>query len=170
MKHQLYILFAVISLLTGMNLKAQPLSNDTVICLIDTTQSYVHFKVQPHAPRHFHTQWQVAIDGHYYDHDSLHHDFACIVLGSVDLKRLSRPQDQDNLELKVAKQDLIKHHQLFTEEWINQQKDLYALRKVLGITRQHKYNFLIFKQDFENIDCDSVTMHRVEIGYNEFQY
>jgi len=50
--------------------KAQLVSSDTVVCIIDTTKSHVKYRENPFAGRcsvcsEYH--WQVSIKGHYYD-------------------------------------------------------------------------------------------------------
>ena len=70
---------------------------------------------------------------------------------------------------KELKSTEIKSFVLETDEWINQQTDERKLRQRIGAYPSFKYNFIIFKKDFENAENDSLTMYRVAIGYNEVQ-
>ena len=178
MRNLLIALAAFFVLATDGKLTAQPLTNDTVVCIIDTTKSYVSYRAYPFAQKDS-SRWQIAIKGHYYDYDSpeypysQHKDFACIVLEAYDFRNIryeSGPGPKEP-KLKVAKTDLGKRYITVTEEWINGQTDLYkALMPKLGYIPADKYNFVIFKQDYDNTGNDSVIMHRVRIGYSEVAY
>lgn len=56
-----------------------------------------------------------------------------------------------------------------TDEWINKQTSMQTLWRRIGFFPRDKYNFIVFKQDFDNAKTDSVTMHRVSVGYCEIQ-
>jgi hypothetical protein len=71
---------------------------------------------------------------------------------------------------KVLKKGLTERFIVVDDEWINQQTSLRHLKNKLGIAPFDKYNYIIFSQDYDCADSDSVTMHRVEIGYSEVQY
>ena len=175
MRNLLVILTAIVVLTTANKITAQPLHNDTVVCIIDTTQSYVSYRAYPFAPKDSTTRWQIAIKGHYYDYDSpdfpysQYKDFACIVFEAYAFSniRYKTGADPKQPQLKVAKADLEKRYATETEKWINKQTKLSTLEKRIGAFHFDKYNFVIFKQDYENTASDSVIMHRVQIGYSE---
>ena len=176
MRNLLIILTAIVVLATANKITAQPLTNDTVVCIIDTAQSCVSYRAYPFAPKDSTTRWQIAIKGHYYDYDtpdfpySQYKDFACIVFEAGYLGGIYTKAEQAliPLQVKVAKAGLEKRYATANEEWINKQTDLgKALMPRLGYIPADKYNFVIFKQDYENTDSDSVTMYRVQIGYSQ---
>ena len=163
------ILFFSIALLLFMNsvLKSQPIHNDTVVCIIDTTNNYVKFASKPFPDRAPEIRWQVSIQGHYYDNESLKDkDFACVSFTAGDLRNVL-PNFKGPFQIKVLKRTIKEPYIVETDEWINKQTDQVILGKRIGYFGFSKYNFVIFKQDYENLKTDSVTMHRVTIGYNE---
>jgi len=168
MKKTIIILGIIFSL--AFDMKGQPISTDTVVCIIDTTKCYVKYSINPFASRYPKIHWKVSIEGHYYDViKPLSKNFACIVFIADDLRNIHGTGFKGPFSIKVPKEMIIKHFVLANEEWINQQTDLQVLGRKIGRYPSYKYNFLVFKQDFENSKNDSVTMHRVQIGYFESQ-
>jgi len=166
MKH---IVFLVIALFVGQIVLAQPVTNDTVVCIIDTTKSYVHYQenvVERKMPTPFH--WQIVIDGHYYDQlpyfkDVAGANFRAGLWGGVK-------GVEGFPKKKVPKKGLKKRYVVEDDEWITRQENLPNLKNRLGIAPFDKYNYIIFSQDYYCTESDSVTMHRVEIGFGEVQY
>lgn len=153
----------------AINSKGQPISNDTVVCFIDTTLNYVNYRKNPHE-RDPSCLWQVSIKGHYYDISLPHHkDFSSIVFNANDLSNVHGPNFKGPFRLKVPKNELKTRYILVTDEWINQQTNFSALFKKIGSTPFSKYNYIIFKQEYDNSKNDSVTMHRVVLGYSEVE-
>jgi len=166
MKH---LFFLVVALFVGEKVLAQPVTNDTVVCIIDTTKSYVLYQenvVEREIPTPFH--WQVIVEGHYYDDRPRYKDiaganFRAGLWGGV--------KGVEGLPKKrVPKNGLKERFIVEDEEWITNQKKLHDLKMNLGVAPFHKYNYIIFSQDYYCTESDSVTMHRVEIGYGEVQY
>jgi hypothetical protein len=156
-------LIAIISLVS----KSQPISNDTVVCIIDTTQCYVRYKENPFAPKNKKFHWQVSIQGHYYDIERpLDKDFACIVFSTDDLSSFY-PENKGSWQIKIQKGKIKERFFVETDEWINKQTDLGTLARRIGSMPRDKCNFIVFKQDFDNAKSDSVTMQRVTVGYCE---
>ena len=148
-------------------LKSQPIHNDTVVCIVDTTNSYVKFTSKPFPDRAPEIRWQVSIQGHYYDNENLKDkDFACINFTAGDMQNV-HPHFRGPFQIKVPKRTIKEPYIVETDEWINQQTDQVILGKRIGYFGFSKNNFVIFKQDFENLETDSVTMHRVTVGYCE---
>ena len=159
--------FIAFFLLVNGVLKSQPIHNDTVVCIIDTTNSYVKFTSKPFPDRAPEIRWQVSIQGHYYDNENIEDkDFACVSFTAGDLRNVL-PHFKGPFQIKVPKRVLKEPYIVETDEWINKQTDQVILGKRIGNFGFSKYNFVIFKQDYENLKTDSVTMHRVTIGYNE---
>jgi hypothetical protein len=166
-----FVIFFISGLLTYNSLSSQVVTDDTVVCIIDTTNSYVEFVKNPikrdnyQPPDH----WQIRIDGHYYDHVPYDKDIACIVFSagwwSGNLGNISGFPKK-----RVPKKGLTERFIVVDDEWINQQTSLNSLGRKLGYAPFSKYNYIIFSQDYDCSDSDSVTMHRVEIGYSEVQY
>jgi len=46
---------------------------------------------------------------------------------------------------------------------------MQTLWRRIGFFPRDRYNYIVFKQDFDNTKTDSVIMYRVSIGYNEIQ-
>jgi hypothetical protein len=63
--------FIAFFLLVNGVLKSQPIHNDTVVCIIDTTNNFVKFTSKPFPDRAPEIRWQVSIQGHYYDNENL---------------------------------------------------------------------------------------------------
>lgn len=153
----------------GFDLKAQPISNDTVVCFIDTAKCFVRYRTKPYE-RDTSCHWQVSIKGHYYDiNNPRHKDFACIVFNSNNLRNVHGPNFKGPFRIKVSKSSLKNRFIFATEEWINQQTDSRTLGNKIGFSPNSKYNFLVFKHDFEESKNDSVVMHRVQIGYSQVE-
>ncbi len=164
MKNLLFICFLLIVAISAVS---QPLANDTVVCVIDTTKSYVQYWDNPiqkddyQRPEH----WQVEIEGSYYDGKS-YEDVAAVVFraglwSGVDVE-CHFPQ------INVSKKEIGSRFTLVNDEWIHEEKQFYkGLRKKIGFAPFDKYNFIIFSQDYYNTESDSVTMHRVELLYGE---
>ena len=164
-------LFFTIGLIILLSLvsKSQPVSTDTVVCIINTTKYYVKYRENPFADRNPKFHWQVSIQGHYYDIERPQNkDFACIVFNADDLSSIY-PDYKGPFRIEIQKEKIIKRFIVETEEWINKQTDSDTIGKRIKFSSRHKYNFVVFKQDFDNTKSDSVTMHRVSIGYWEIQ-
>ena len=160
-------------LLVGFGLlsSAQPLTNDTVVCIIDTSRCFVEFQVKPLPDRAPDIRWQIAIKGHYYDFSEFANeckDIACIVFEASSLSSIyGRGKFNGPFELKKSKIYIKESYIIVNEEWIHDQTDFNLLRRKIGSFPKSKYNFIVFKEDFENTVYDTVVMHRVTIGYNE---
>jgi hypothetical protein len=165
-------IFLLLFMIHSINAESQVLTNDTVVCIIDTTKSYVEFIENPiqrdnyQIPAH----WQIGIDGHYYDHVSYDKDIAYIGFMAGLWRGNLRDISGFPKKKKVLKKGLTERFIVVDDEWINQQTSLRHLKNKLGIAPFDKYNYIIFSQDYDCADSDSVTMHRVEIGYSEVQY
>ena len=156
-------LIAILSLIS----KSQPISNDTVVCIIDTTKNYVKFIENPCANRNPKCRWQITIKGHYYDINlPREKDFACISFSADDLFSIYVDY-KGPLQVRVLKERIKDGFIVETDDWINQQTDLHTLGIRIGSLPFSKYNFIVFKQDFDNAKTDSVIMHRVALGYNQ---
>ncbi len=159
---------AIITLLVIINfiftIKAQSFSKDTVICVIDTTNCFVKFRVNPFAGRIPEIQWQVSIKGHYYDERMPRvKDNASIVFNYGD----PIIDNSASLTIKMTKENITKRFVVVTDKWINQQTNISILRKKIGAYPLSKCNFIIFKPDFDTKTNDSIKMYRVPIGYYE---
>ena len=146
--------------------KAQPVTNDTVVCIVDTTKSYVQYWDNPiqRDEYQFPPHWQVGIEGSYYDGKS-YEDVAVIVFraglwGGVDV-------DGRFPQKKLPKEQIAERFSLFYDKWIHNEKNLDTLGKKIGYAPFSKYNYIIYSQDYNCEDSDTVTMHRVEILYGE---
>ena len=156
---------AILSLVS----KSQPISSDTVVCIIDTTKSYVKFVANPCANRDPKCRWQISIQGHYYDIERPENkNFACIVFEENESENIHYDYNYP-FHFKIQKKIIKDRFNIKTEEWINKQTDLDTLTRRIGYMPRLQRNFIIFKQDFDNAKTDSVTMHRVIVGYCEIQ-
>ena len=142
--------------------QAQPLSDDSVVCIVDTTKSYVNYLDNPYQTPNrdyqFPPHWEVVIDGTYYkgrEKRSAFVAFKAGLWGGVDgVKGFPRE--------KVSKKSLEKRFTEVNDAWINKRKDVSKITDKIGFAPFDKYNFIIFSQDYYD-NSDSVTMHRVEI-------
>ena len=167
--------FVLVWLLVGFGLlsSAQPLTNDTVVCIIDTSKCFVEFQVKPLPDRAPDIRWQICIKGHYYDlkeYTQAYNDFASINFEASSLSSVyGRGKFKGPFEVKKSKIYIKERYIIVNEEWIHEQTDFNLLRRKIGSFPKSKYNFIVFKEDFENTVNDTVVMHRVTIGYNEVQ-
>lgn len=149
------------------NLKAQVITcKDTVICIVDTTNSYVTFRKNPY-DQFSEDLWQISIKGHYYDSIPEEDDSAAIVFEN-DFSKKSRIKDTSALCISVN--DVNDKDAFVADKWIHQQTSFYTLKLKLGLVPWDNCNFLIFKQDIQNSKDGFVKAHRVSIGYYEVQY
>jgi hypothetical protein len=161
---RIIITFGIIILIARFS-EAQPVSNDTVVCIIDTTKSYVSYRKNLFAYRNPEFHWQVSIKGHYYDIDqSADKDFASIGFDANDFENMGNVFEKP-YEVRMSKEKIRNRFIVVADEWISQQTSMRVLGNKIGYSPSNKYNFIVFKQDFENAKSDSVTMHRVSIGY-----
>ena len=165
-------LFFTIGLIILLSLvsKSQPVSTDTVVCIIDTTKYYVKYRENPFADRNPKFHWQVSIQGHYYDIERPQNkDFACIVFDADDLSSIYKNDYKGPFSIKMSKEKIKDRFVVETDEWINKQTSMQTLWRRIGFFPRDRYNYIVFKQDFDNTKTDSVIMYRVSIGYNEIQ-
>jgi len=164
-------IFIIIGLIVLLSLdsKAQLLSTDTVVCIIDTTKCYVKYRENPIVDGNSEFHWQVSIQGHYYDIEwPQKKDFACIVFRNINLSEYF-PYQVGPWDIKMHKGKIKDRFIVENDKWINLQKDYRTLNTRIGFYPRHKCNFIVWKQDFDNVKTDLVTMHRVTVGYYEIQ-
>ena len=153
----------------GFNLQSQPITNDTVVCFIDRAKCYVQYRTNPFE-KNPSCRWQVSIKGHYYDISKPQYkDFAYVGFEADNLHNVYGSNFKGPFQIEVSKGSLKKRFIFATEEWINQQTDMQTLGNKIGFFPFSKYNFIVFKHDFDESKNDSVVMHRVQIGYSEVQ-
>ena len=165
-----FVILIISGLLTYNSLSSQVVTDDTVVCIIDTTKNYVRFKENPIVRDHqLPPHWQIEIDGHYYDHVPYDKDIAGITF-RAGLWKGNVGDISGFPKKKVLKRGLTERFIVVDDEWINQQASLNTLGRKLGYAPFSKYNYIIFSQDYDCGDSDSVTMHRVVLWFNEVQY
>lgn len=154
--------------LSGVIKAQEPCFKDTVVVVVDTTQQFVEFKKKQFSSGYSENYWQVNVKGHYYDMERPRDkDFACIVLNNDDLSTVF-PDFNDSLKIQIQKKYL-KRFTLYSDKWLHEQNNLSVLYKKIGVGVISHYNFLIFKQDLEDKNKDTVTLYRVTVGFNEIQ-
>jgi hypothetical protein len=166
MKHILNLLVYLFLIVSASG--QEPLSKDTLICLVDTTKPYVEFWGDTIASE-AHPPWVVQIHGRYYEHLPDGEDFGSITFsfGFWDKEKI----DKEGYALeKIHKEKISKRFSIKNDEWLNSQTSLDSLKNTISFAPFDKYNFVIFYQDFINEECDSVVMYRVIVSYNEIQY
>lgn len=144
----------------------KPLHTDTIVCIVDTTNCFTNYKENPFEKNpNFH--WLISIKGHYYDHKSLEDaDFASIVF-SADFRNSSVCKDSLIISVPICK--LEERFTVITDIWLNEQKSLYSMQRLVGFAPWINYNFVIFKNNIESSTDGKVVMHRVLVGYSEIQ-
>lgn len=78
--------------------------------------------------------------------------------------------EEDYALEKNHKNDLKNRFVLKEDEWLNRQTSLEHLKNIISFAPFGKYNFIIFQQDFNNEEYDSVTMYRVIVSYIKIQF
>jgi hypothetical protein len=130
----------------------------------------VTYRENPFAHKNKKFHWQVSIKGHYYDTERpLDKDFACIVFDADDLRSIYKNDYKGPFSIKMSKEIIKSKYIVENDEWINKQTNMQTLWRRIGFFPRDKYNFIVWKQDFDNAKSDSVTMHRVTVGYCEIQ-
>ena len=168
MKQVIFIFGLILAFIV--NAKSQPISNDTVICIIDTTHSYVTYKKNPFADRDPKYHWQISIRGHFYDiNEADHKELACISFNADDLRNIYHKDYGGPMIIEIPKKKIANGFTVKTDQWINEQINLNTLKEEIGAFPFSKYNFVVFKQDLDNPSSDSVPLYRVQVGYCEFE-
>lgn len=152
------LLIAFVTLVSLVN-GQKPITNDTIICVIDTTNAFTKVELNT-VKNDLNFHGEIIIQGNYYGYD----DFACIVL-TTNFVNNSWVKGPLSFEIDIDK--IEKLFPVATDKWINQQKDLWTIKKKIGSTPWHKYNYVIFKEDILNSKDDTVKAYRVLIQYNE---
>jgi hypothetical protein len=162
------LLVTCLLFILSLGVQSQPLHNDTVVCIIDTTKAYVQYWNNPYQRDNytFPPHWEILVRGHYYDNISREKSAfvyfrAGLWAGVTGVEGFPKKE--------VPKSGLKERYAVKDEDWINKQTSLEALQDIIGIAPFDKYNYIIFSQDYYCTDLDSVTMHRVEIGIGEVQ-
>lgn len=138
----------------------QTISNDTIVCIVDTTLSYVTYAKD--TAKNGAICWQVNIKGHYYDtvyKDEEWRNYAGVSFNRDFPKWITRPY-----EIKILKNSLQKRFKVYTDDWINQQLDLDEIGKKIGY-RPSNYNYIVFKQDLKNKCSKYVILYKCIISY-----
>lgn len=150
-------------MIVNSELDAQTQTNDTIVCIVDTTNSYVHYKKNS-IKRIKKDHWNITIEAHYYDSIPEETDNARVYLTNL----LSGDIDKaEQLDICIQVKGMRDRFQVVTDFWINEQKSLSDLKWKIGIATWHKTNYLIFKQDLLN-NCGKVKAYRVHVMYGEF--
>jgi hypothetical protein len=165
------LLVTCLLLILALGVQSQPLHDDTVVCIIDTTKAYVQYWDNPNQRDNyqFPPHWKIKIDGHYYDHTSSDKESAFWVFEAGLWNGVKGVEGFP--KKKVLKKEIEERYFVVDDEWINIQTSLRVLEDSIGMAPWDKYNYIIFSQDYYCTDSDSVTMHRVEVGwYGNVQY
>jgi len=162
MRISVLILIPVIVFINNV-LYAQPQTNDTIICIVDTTNTYVNFTKNPEK-RIKKEHWSVNIDCHYYDNIPEEAELAGVSLSNLLSGDVNKAEA---LDIRIPVKGMQDRFQVITDSWINEQKSLSDLKWKIGIAVWHKTNYLIFNQDLLN-NCGEVKAYRVRFMYGEF--
>lgn len=171
MKIKFIMLFFVLML--AMNSAMAQVDKDTTVCIIDTTKTFVHFHkmTNPKLPSF---EWQIFIDGHYYDHywGGRRKDFACIILRGVkqgvsDTICHVKVLPTDSMKITIARKDIKNRFQITDDKWVNQQTDQDSIARKIGYIYMKAVCYVVFSQDYEDMSTDSVILHRTIVSYNE---
>lgn len=144
-----------------------PLHNDTIICIVDTTNYFTQYIENPYK-KNSEYHWLVGIKGHYYD--KKHPNNADIATVWFSTNFMNHSFVKETLEVSIPVEGMDNRFTVVTDNWLNQQEDLHTLKGKIGTAPGFKYNYLIFKQDLEKSIEGKVIMHRLLVGYNEVQY
>lgn len=167
MKSNMKVILIGISILFTCSCFAQlPITNDTIICIVDTSNHFTTHRLNP-VKRDTCPHWAISIQGSYYDHLSRYNaDFACIVLKT---SFMGNSWVKDPLSFETNIDSIEERFIVVTDEWLYNQKNLQTIMKKIGFAPWAKYNYIIFIDDIENSKNGNVTVYRVLAGYNEFQ-
>lgn len=165
---QIITLFAFI-FCTWVSGYSQPISNDTVVCVVDTTNNFVEYQKEVIDNADSKCLWNIKIKCHYYDTTKPDYkDIASVFFSSDEQckKRFIYKSDFNGpFKIKVSKRLINKRYIVATDDWINQQTNECLISRKIGWFPRAKYNFVIFKQDLDNEKTDSVIMYWVLLEY-----
>lgn len=143
----------------------KPLDNDTVICIVNTKNSFTHFKENP-SKKYPKYHWEVFIEGSYYN-DTQDADIAGV---GFTTNFSGNSWIEGPFIISVPIEEMDKRYTVVTDSWINRQQDLRLILQKIGMAPGHKYNFVVFKQDMLQSPNGYVKAYRVLMGYSEVQY
>lgn len=149
-------------------IKAQINRNDTIICNIDTTNSYVNIVYNPLGNTMKAIPWILSINGNYCKNIEFLKEYARVTFVPNDVNRIWYNKDYSEIHPIKISQRLFKERNFrsISDKWINEQKNIEVLQKTLEQSSGKKYFYVVFKQDIGNVKNDSVSLHRVWISVN----
>lgn len=103
--------------------------------------------------------FKIVLDCKYYGGNS----FDAAILEKI-FEDTRRPIEVCDPEIKIAKSDL-KKYILVNDSWITNEGSLSELRRKVSRFPWDKANYVIFKEDQNCLEKDSLTLHQVSVGF-----
>ncbi len=142
---------------------SQVLSNDTVICVIDTTKTYTEYDSFLYSPDTIMKEsFNITIWGEFFWSENSNKSIPRILL--FDGARYRKKYVKGNPVIVVAKDLLDERYTVVDDYWIQSQKNLEVIMDKIGVAPWSKYNYIAFSQDYCNTESDSITLYRVIVA------
>lgn len=165
----LIILFLAVLTLSGKSqMKFQP-ANDTIVFIIDTLQPFVKYgfdslsiKTNPANQ----IPWLITVQCHYFDTTYPAEKESAKITFSQKFELIKGKFSPNTCKFKWK--DLAGKYLFVPDYWIQKQLDYDYLSLRLGLRYIDKnYYYVVFKNELDNPQCDSVNMYAVGIGWCE---
>ncbi len=156
-------LFLISLLFSTLTSYSQVLSNDTVICVIDTTKSYTEYDSFLYSTDTTITEsFDITIWGEFFMSENSNKSIPRIFF--IDGTQYRKKYVKENPVIVVARDLLDERYTVVDDHWIQSQKNLEVITDKIGSLPFSKYNYITFSQDYCNTESDSITLYRVIVA------
>ena len=139
---------------------SQVLSNDTVICIIDTTKGYTEYDSFLYSTDTITTEsFDITIWGEFLMSENSNKSIPRIIF--IDGNQYRKKYVKGNPVIVVAKDLIDERYTVVDDHWIQSQKNLEVITDKIGSLPFSKYNYITFSQDYYNTESDSIILYRV---------
>ena len=159
----LFLISLLFSTLISYSQQVQVLSNDTVICVIDTTKSYTEYDSFLYSTDTTMTEsFDITIWGEFFMSENSNKSIPRIFF--FDGTQYRKRYVKGNPAIVVARDLLDERYTVVDDHWIQSQKNLEVIMDKIGVAPFSKYNYITFSQDYYNTESDSITLYRVIVA------
>lgn len=167
-KYFLTIIFLAVLTLNGRSQQKLQISNDTIVFIVDTLQPFVKFgsdslsiKTNPANQ----IPWLITVQCHYFDSTWPSEKESAKI--TFLQKNEANSGKNFPLRIKLSKKVLSGRYLCVPDYWIHNQLDINTLYHRLWFFNQKRYDFVVFKNELDDPQRDSVNMYAVGIGWCE---
>jgi len=162
------IIFLAFLAFSGKSQQKLQISNDTIVYIVDTLQPFVKFgsdslsiKTNPANQ----IPWLITVQCHYFDSTWTSEKESAKI--TFLQKNESNSGKNFPLRIKLSKKVLSGRYLCVPDYWIHNQLDINTLYHRLWFFNKVRYDFVVFKNELDDPQRDSVNMYAVGIGWCE---